>query len=338
MARAQTIGLDIAKDVFQVHGINSSGRTVVRRQLKRDELESFFKRRKPCLVGIEATSSSHYWARQLRKSGHSVRLIHPNHAKAYVKSQKNDPADAEAICDAVQRPNMRFIPIKSERQQALLIVHSTRDLLVREYTMAVSALRSHLCEFGVVRSSGTAGRSAAIAFAVSPALTALPPAARKAIRLLVDHIRRLREDVRLCEVEIARWHDMNPQSRRLATIPFVGKVTASAIVSAVGDFARFRSGRDFAAWIGLVPKQYSSGGRSRLGRISKRGNSYLRKLLYIAAHGIMRHAPLAKTVIGRWAAGLRKRKPRRVATVALAAKLARIMWSMLKHKTRFNCV
>ncbi len=234
------------------------------------------------------------------------------------------------------RPSMRFIPVKSETQQALLIVHSTRDLLVGEYTKGVSALRSHLAEFGIVTKRGTAGRNEALAFVNRPGFGKLPSVARQAMRMLVDHVRRLRQQIRQCETELSRSFKASAPARRLATIPYVAKITANAIVTTIGDGSQFRSGRYFAAWLGLVPRQMSSGGKQRLGRISKRGNPYLRKLLCLSAGGLLRYAPFAKSRAGAWALKLRARKPYKVTVVALAAKLARVIWSMLKHGTKFN--
>ena len=335
MTRIETIGLDLGKDIFQIHGVDSAGRVIVRKTLTRAEVTEYFGSIGPCLVGIEATGTSHHWARTLRKLGHSVRLMPAAYVKPYVKTNKNDAKDAEAICEAVRRPTMRFVAIKTEKQQASLMMHRVREVLVKQRVTLSITLRALLAEFGIVARRGSGGLRETLAFVEAPRLTQIPKPARKTLRCLVDAIRSLIGKIKEREADIAAEHDANASSQLLTTIPYVGRVTAHALVSTIGDASQFRSSRELAAWIGLVPRQHSSGGKQRLGRISKAGDTYLRKLLYFAARRAVHDPKLASHQVFRWARSLRKRKKPRVANVALAAKFARIIWAMLRYNRQY---
>lgn len=327
-----TIGLDLAKSVFQVHGVDATGKVVVRRKLRRCEVTRFFANLSPCLVGIEACGSAHFWARELKRLGHDVKLMPPQYVRPYVKTNKNDAADAEAICEAVTRPSMRFVPIKAAEQQAVLLMHRARELLIRQRTMLANALRAHMAEFGIVVPKGIQ-RLPKLATAIDDAdEDQLPVLARPVLRMLRDQIQDITARILAIEHEILRWHRDNAASQRLATIPGVGPITASAIVATVADAAQFGSGRQFAAWVGLVPKQHSSGGRERMGGISKRGDGYLRRLLVHGARAVIRwhRRPGARSL--PWLSGLLGRRHVNIAMVALANKSARIAWALLRHK------
>jgi transposase len=278
MKQISTIGLDIAKHVFQVHGIDGDGFVVVRRRLRRSEVLNFFARLSPTLVGMEACATSHHWARALRRLGHEVRLMPAQYVKAYVKRQKNDAADAEAICEAVRRPSMRFVPVKGAEQQAVLMLHRSRDLLVRQRTMLINALRGHLAEFGFIEVRGPS-RIADLVAILEAEDESIPECARQALAPLVAQLRSATQQIEMLDAEILAWHKQSEVSRRLATIPGVGPLTATAIAATVPDAKAFSTARQFAAWIGLVPRQNSTGGKARLGRISKQGDAYLRRLL-----------------------------------------------------------
>lgn len=324
---AITIGLDIAKRVFQAHGVDGSGRAVLRRKLGRSEVLEFFRSQPRCLIGIEACGTAHHWARELRALGHDVRLLPAAYVKPYVKRGKTDAADAEAICEAVSRPTMRFVPVKTPEQQAVLMLHRTRDLLVRQRTMLVNALRGHLAEFGIVARQGVGGVGELLAGLRDPAPAGLPGLAQQALLALAAEIEAL--DGRADEIEAAilAWHKGNQSSRRLATVPGIGPITASALVASVGEVSNFASARHFAAWLGLVPKQNSTGGKPRQGGISKAGDRYLRRLLVLGASAVVRHN---KAAVGEsWLAGVIARRPRMVAAVAQANKAARIVWALL---------
>lgn len=322
-----TIGLDIAKRAFQAHGVDAAGRAVLRRKLGRGEVLGFFRALPRCLVGIEACGSAHHWAREIRALGHEVRLIPAAYVKPYVKRGKTDAADAEAICEAVTRPTMRFVPIKTPEQQALLVLHRTRDLLVRQRTVLVNALRGHLAEFGIVARQGTGGVGELLALLRGAEEAPLPPLAKTALLGLVDGIEAIETQVADVEAAILAWHKANEASRRLATVPGVGPITATAILASVGDISNFRSARHLAAWIGLVPKQDSTGGKPRQVGISKAGDRYLRKLLVLGATTVIRHNK-TKAQEG-WLAGLLARRPAMVAAIAQANKTARIIWALL---------
>jgi transposase len=324
-----TIGLDIAKRVFQAHGADASGKAVLRRKLQRAEVLIFFAAMPPCLVGIEACSTAHHWAREITALGHQVRLMPASYVKPYVKRGKTDAADAEAICEAVTRPTMRFVPIKSAEQQAVLMLHRTRDLLVRQRTMLVNALRGHMAEMGIIAPQGISRVADLVAALLGEDDTKLPRLARYALRGLAAELEALGERVKEIEVAILAWHKDNEASRRLATIPGIGPITASAIVATVTDPSQFQSARQFAAWVGLVPKQNSSGGKERQGGISKQGDRYLRRLLVLGATAVIRHARTKITAQTAWLRGVLDRRPVRLASVAQANKTARIVWALL---------
>ncbi len=333
-----TIGLDLAKNVFQVHGVDGNGEVVVRRQLRRNAVLPFFSDLPSCLVGLEACGSSHHWARELKRMGHDVRLMPPHYVKPYVKRSKNDAADAEAICEAVSRPSMRFVPLKGEEQQSVLMLHRTRNLLVRQRTMLVNALRSHLSEFGVVVAKGIENISKLATIVESNEKGHLPTAAVTALTMIIDQLRDLNTRIDILEKEIVRRHRKNPESKRLATIPGIGPITASALSATITDASQFKSGRQLAAWLGLVPRQNSSGGKERLGRISKQGDKYLRQLLVIGATSMLGVVRQKRTPDDEWVIALLDKKPPRLVTVALANKMARIAWAVMSrqeiYKTR----
>ena len=322
-----TIGLDLAKHAFQVHGVDEAGRVVVRRQLRRDGVVDFFSNTPPCLVGMEACATAHHWARLLIAAGHQVRLIPPTRVKAYVqRGKKNDATDAAAIAEAVTRPHMAFVPVKSEDQQAVLMLHRTRDLLVRQRTMLINALRAHLAELGIVAAKGRRSANELIA---GLAEAAIPGLARTALRELAGQIESCQQRVEAIEKEIFVWHKTNEASRNLATIPGVGPITASLVAATVTDPAAFKNGRQLAAWLGLVPRQNSSGGKDRLGGITKTGDRSIRRLLVIGATSVIRYARTKAPGDADWLKALLDRKPARVVTVALANKMARIAWAVL---------
>lgn len=336
MSEITTIGLDIAKHVFQVHGVDGCGVAVLRRKLRRSEVLSFFQGIEPSLVGLEACATAHYWARELIALGHDVRLMPPAYVKPYVKRQKNDAADAEAICEAVARPTMRFVPVKSEEQQGLLMLHRTRELLIRQRTMLINALRAHLAEFGIVMRQGRAGVDMLIALLEDDEHDLLPAMAREALLPLAAQLEDGRARIALIDRRIHAWHRSNEQSRRLETIPGIGPITASALVATISDPSLFASGRQLAAWLGLVPRQNSSGGKERLGRITKKGDPYLRRLLVVGAHAVLRYARRKPTRTGLWASALLARRSYKLAAVALANKMARIVWAVMSRNEDYR--
>jgi transposase len=323
-----TIGLDLAKHWFQIHGIDAAGKVVVRRRLRRAEVVEFFRRQGPCLVGMEACATAHHWARELIALGHEVKLMPPAYVKAYVKRNKNDAADAEAICEAVTRPSMRFVPVKDVDQQSVLMMHRARNLLVRQRTMLVNALRAHLAEFGVIAPQGLRHVERLVA-AIEEDSPALPELARSILRLVVAQLNDTQAKVRQIEAKLAKWHRSNRVSKLLATVPGVGIMGASAIAATVSDPNLFRSGREFAAWLGMTPRQNSSGGKERLGRTSKRGDKYIRCLLVAGAVAVLRHARTRATKDAEWVRALLTRRPAKVVAVALANRTARIAWAVM---------
>ena len=329
------IGLDIAKHVFQVHGVDEEGRVVVRRQVRRGQVAPFFANLSPCLVGIEACPGAHHWARRLRGLGHEVRLMPPQYVKPYVKRQKNDAADAEAICEAVDRPTMRHVPAKTAEQQSVLMLHRTRELLIRQKVMLINAMRAQLNEFGVVGPQGRLGFSGLQKVITGETEADIPDLAREAMALLLGQLEELMARIRAVDKKILRWHKTNPVSQRLGTIPGVGPITASVIAATVGEPGRFRSGRQFAAWLGLVPRQNSSGGKQRLGRITKWGDSYIRRLLVLSSLSLIRYAR-HKPPSESWLAELLARRPAKVAAVAMANKTARIIWAVLRDQRSYR--
>ena len=324
-----TLGIDLAKSVFQLHGAGADGAVVLQKKLRRSAVLDFLGRLEACLVGMEACATSHYWARQIAALGHEVRLIPPAYVKPYVKRQKNDAADAEAICEAVTRPNMRFVPVKTEEQQSVLVLHRSRDLLMRQRTMILNAIRAHFAEFGIVAPQGPRNVMELIARLRDGEEPDLPEAAQSALLALAAQLESLGAEIRAIERQLMAWHRADAASQRLATIPGVGLLTATALAASVPDPSVFKSGRQFAAYLGLVPRQNSSGGKERLGHISKMGNGYLRKLLVVGATSVIRRAGTNDTRTGVWVRSLLERKPARVVTVAMANKSARIAWAVL---------
>jgi transposase len=331
MKEVITIGLDLAKNVFQVHGVDGSGDTVMRRQLRRSQLLPFFKKQRPCLVGMEACATSHHWARQLIELGHGVKLMPARYVKPYVKRNKNDAVDAAAICEAVTRPTMRFVAVKSAQQQSVLMLHRTRELLVRQRTMLVNAIRSHMAEFGIVAPVGVPRVKELFAVIADADDDRLPAIARACLEGLANQFLSLHEEIATAERRIHAWHRSNEASRRLETIPGIGPITATALAATITDPSVFTSGRELAAWIGLVPRQSSTGGKERLGRISKQGDQYLRWLLVAGAMSVIRQAKRRGTTSLPWLANLITNKPTKVAAVALANKMARIAWAVLRQ-------
>jgi len=331
MTEVSTIGLDLAKNVFQIHGVDVSGETVICRQLRRRQVLPFFRKRPPCLVGIEACATSHYWAREISALGHEVRIMPANYVKPYVKRNKNDAADAEAICEAVTRPSMRFVAVKTAEQQSVLMVHRTRELMVRQRTMLVNAIRAHMAEFGVVARVGLPQVRELLEVITDEADKRIPPLARTCLASLARQLLSLEREISAAEQRIHAWHRANEVSQRLETIPGIGPITASALAASITDPSVFRSGRELAAWIGLVPRQTSTGGKERLGRISKAGDHYLRWLLVAGAMTVIRHGRRTNFSKRPWLADLVARKPTKVAAVALANKNARTAWALLAN-------
>jgi transposase len=318
----------MAKNVFQVHGIDPEENVVVRKQLRRGQVTRFFEELSPCRVGLEACATSHYWARELTKLGHEVRLMPARDVKAYVKRNKNDAADAAAICEAVRRPTIRFVQVKSAEQQARLMQHRARDLLMRQRTQLINALRAHMAELGVTAPQGREGISELLEIIEDGGDTRLPLDARASLMILAAQLEAMKTSIGLLEKRIVAQHRLNQDSKRLETIPGIGIIGATAITATVTDPASFQSGRDFAAWIGLVPRQDSTGGKPRLGPISKQGDRYLRRLLVGGAVSLLRRAKLDPRRYP-WVTQMLARRPFKVVAVALANKMARIAWALL---------
>lgn len=325
MEEVTTVGIDLAKNVFSLHGVNGAGKTVLRRTVRRDRLAEVVAALPPCLIGMEACSGAHEWGRRFREHGHTVRLMAPKFVSPYRKSDKNDGNDAEAVCEAVGRPNMRFVPVKSVEQQALLTLHRVRYGFVVERTSIINRLRGLLSEFGVVLPL----RAVTVRRQAAQAAEALPELARRAIEDLLAQLRRLDERIEAYDAQIQAQAKLSEPARRLMRIRGVGPTTALAIVATVGDARAFKNGRQFAAWIGLVPGQHSTGGRSRLGHISKRGDAYLRNLLVQGARSVLHTAASHQDRRSRWALELKERRGYFRALVAIANKNARIAWALL---------
>ena len=336
MEAITTIGLDIAKSVFQVHGVDAAGNVIVRRQLKRRNVLAFLEKVPPCLVGIEACATSHHWSREITALGHTVRLMPPAYVKPYVKRQKNDAADAEAICEAVSRANMRFVETKTPEQQACLMLHRTRHLFIKQQTSVINAIRAHLAEFGIVARVGRNGVEELLRVAADPGDRRVPEVALACIAALGAQLRMLKAQILEFDRQIMAWHRSNETSKRLDEIPGVGPALATALVASVADPKAFRSGRNFSAWIGLVPKQHSSGGKDRLGSISKQGDRYLRSLFTAGALAVIRYAKIHGTRHRPWLAALLARRPTKVAAIALANKIARMAWAMMVKGERYK--
>ena len=336
MQTVTTIGLDIAKSMFQVHGVDAAGQVVIRRQLKRRYVLAFFQKLPACLIGIEACASSHHWSRELQALGHSVRLMPPAYVKPYVKRQKNDATDAEAICEAVARANMRFVPTKTPEQQSGLVLHRTRHLFVRQQTSVINVIRAHLAEFGIVAPVGRHGVEELLGIVADPSDKRVPEVARACLAALGAQLRVLKAQILEFDRMITAWHRSSETSRRLDDCPGVGPALATALVATVADPKAFRSGRNFSAWIGLVPKQHSSGGKDRLGSISKQGDRYLRSLFVAGALAVIRYAKIHGTKHRPWLTALLARRPTKVAAIALANKIARMAWAMMAKGERYK--
>jgi transposase len=330
MSEVSTVGIDLAKSVFQVHGSDTSGGVVFRKKLRRDQVMAFFSTLPRCVVAMEACASAHYWAREIAALGHDTKLIPPAYVKLFVKRQKNDMADAEAICEAAQRPTMRFVHGKSAEAQASAVVFRTRDLLVRQRTQLINALRGHLMEFGYIVRQG-AGHVGKLIGIVGDSASDIPAQARPVLAVIAQGLEALQTHIAQLDREIASRAKADPVAKRLMTIPGVGPVIATALVALAPAASTFRRGRDFAAWLGLVPRQHSSGGKERLGRTTKMGERSLRRLLIIGASSVTKVAARNPDKASGWLAGMLARKPRMLVTVAMANKMARTVWALMAH-------
>jgi transposase len=333
--KATTIGIDLAKNVFQVHAVNEYGKTVLKKQLKRDQMAEFFANLPAALIGMKACSGAHYWARKLTGMGHDVRLMAPQFVKPYVKTNKNDAADAKAICEAVARPNMRFVPIKNIEQQALLSLHRVRQGFISARTAQANQIRGLLSEYGIIIPQGISNITKLVPDLLEDASNELPGMFRLLVDRLMDHFKELYRQVAEIDVQIKAWHRQSELSCKLEKIPGVGPVTATALVATIGDAKNFDNGRQVAAWLGLVPRQHSSGGKSNLLGISKRGDSYLRMLLIHCARAVIFSAK-RKGVQEGWVHELVKRRNHNIAAVALANKIARTVWALWAHDREFR--
>jgi transposase len=330
-----TIGIDLAKHVFQVHGVDANDKVAFNKPLRRAQMLPYFAKLAPCLIGMEACASAHYWARELKKLGHDVRLMPAKDVKAYVKRNKNDAVDAAACCEAVRRPTVRTVPVKTPEQQAQLMQHRVRDLLVRQRTQAINALRSHLAELGIIAAQGYEGLKTLLSIIADGSDACLPENARVSLSALVAQIASCQAEIGAIEKRLLAQHRKNEDSKRLETIPGIGVIGASAIVATVPDASIFKTGRDFAAWIGIVSREDSTGGKQRLGPISKQGDRYLRRLLVAGAFAVLKRAKL-HPVKYPWLTQLLARKPPKVAAVALANKMARTAWAVLTKKENYK--
>jgi transposase len=326
--KISTVGLDLAKSVFQVHAVAANGEVLVRRALRRTQVLEFFRKLAPCLVGMEACGSAHYWAREIAALGHCVKMMPPAYVKPYIKRNKTDAADAAAICEAVTRPTMRFVPVKSAEQQAAGMGLKTRELLVRQRLQASNALRGHMAEFGVIAAKGMASLATLLAIIDDLEDTSLPDMARMALKELAAQIAALTARIDKLDRDIIATVKADEEARRLTSIPGVGPIIAATVRAVVPDPAGFRTGRDFAAWVGLTPRAQASGGKERLGAISKRGNKQLRTLLIVGATSVIKLARLGMA-LPKWTTALLARRPFKVVAVALANKIARTIWALL---------
>jgi len=334
--KATTVGIDLAKNLVQVHGVDERGRPVLRKQLKRNQVLPFFANITACLIGMEACCSAHYWARQLQKLGHTVKLMAPQFVKPYVKTNKNDLADAEAICEAVSRPTMRFVPVKNGEQQAVLSLHRARQGFVRARTAQANQIRGLLAEYGMIIPQGLCQIGKRLPAILEDGENDLPGLFRELLQRLGEHLKELDRQVRELDSQIQLWHREHEGSCRLAQVPGIGPITASALVASIGDAKSFENGRQLAAWLGLVPRQHSSGGKTVLLGISKRGDGYLRTLLVHGARSVLRVAENKANYEASWLAGLLKRRHPNVAALALANKNARIVWALLRHDRNYD--
>jgi transposase len=331
-----TIGLDIAKNVFQVHGVDARGRVVLRKRLARGRVLAFFANLPRCLVGLEACGGAHYWARELSALGHEVRLMPPQYVKAYVKTNKHDAADAEACCEAVQRPGMRFVPVKSADQQARLMLHRVRDQLISQRTATINALRGHLAELGIVAAQRQAGLRQLLAVLAEVEDDRIPPLGREVLQTLVAQLRQLEDRIAELDRRLVALTRSDPVCRALSEVPGVGPVIATAFAATVPDATNFRSGRHLAAWLGLVPRQHATGGKPRHLGLSKRGDAYLRRQLIHGGRALLRVSPGRSGPLWSWINALRARRPFNVVIAALANKLARILWAMLSRGAAYR--
>lgn len=330
------IGIDLAKVVLQVHGVDGRGKVAIRKQLKRHEVLRFFSNLPPCLIGMEACSSAHYWARKLVELGHTVKLMAPQFVKPYVKTNKNDARDAEAICEAVTRPNMRFVPVKNVEQQVLLGIHRARQGFVKARTAQANQIRGLLAEFGIVMPKGVRFLGQQMPGILEDAENGLPHTSRELFARLMSHFRELDRQMKELELQIKTWHRHSAASVRLEAIPGLGPLSASALVASVGNAKEFRNGRQFAAWLGLVPRQKSSGGKEQLLGISKRGDVYLRTLLIHGARSVLFSLKRRIDQAEGWLMRLAERRNPNIAAVALANKNARVAWALLAHERDYR--
>ena len=331
-----TVGIDLAKNVFQLHAVDERGKAVLRKQLRRDQITPFFANLAPCLIGMEACASAHHWGRVLQRLGHTVRLMAPQFVKPYVKTNKNDVADAEAICEAVSRPNMRFVPIKSVEQQAILSVHRVRQGFVKARTAQANQIRGLLGEFGLIIPQGISHIAERVPALLEDASNELPAALRQLIERLTAHLKELDRQVKEFERQIIAWHRSSELSRKLEKIPGIGPLAASALVASIADANSFDNGRQVSAWLGLVPRQCSSGGKSTLLGMSKRGDAYLRTLLIHGARSAILAAQRKSKNTNLWLTNLLNRRHPNIAAVALANKNVRTVWAMLAHDREFK--
>ena len=330
-----TIGIDLAKSVFQVHGVDKNGKAVLKKQLKREQMASFFSALPPCLIGVEACGSAHHWARRLTGFGHTVRLMAPQFVKPYVKSNKNDMADAEAICEAVSRPNMRFVPVKTMEQQAILSLHRVRQGFIKARTAQGNQIRGLLNEFGIILPQGIGHIVRRVPALLDQSSDEVPSSFKQLVDHLLSHFKELDRQVNEIELQIKIWHRSNELSYKLEKIPGIGPISATALVASLGNARSFDNGRQVAAWLGLVPRQHSSGGKPTLLGMSKRGDSYLRTLLIHGARAVI-HAAQRKQQADGWLNSLLERRNKNIAAVALANKNARIAWALLAHGREFR--
>ena len=331
-----TIGIDLAKTVFQVHGVDERGKTVLRKQLKRKDVVNFFANLEPCLIGMEACGSAHYWARKLSEPGHTVRLMAPQFVKPYVKTNKNDRNDAEAICEAVSRPNMRFVAVKTAEMQAVLALHRARQGFVKARTAQANQIRGLLAEFGIVIPKGIGHIAKRVPEILEDGENGLPGMMRQLLERLGEELKALDKQVREMERQITLWHRDNEPSCKLEAIAGIGPITASAFVASVGDAKSFKNARQVAAWLGMVPRHEGTGGKVKLGRISKRGDVYLRTLLIHGARAVIAAFERKPVQADGWFKQLLARRNKNVAAVALAAKNARIAWALLAHERSYQ--
>jgi transposase len=331
-----TVGIDLAKNVIQVHGVDERGKPVLKKPLKRSQVLPFFANLPSCLIGMEACGSAHYWARKLEQMGHTVKLMAPQFVKPYVKTNKNDAADAEAICEAVSRPSMRFVPVKNAEQQAVLSLHRARQGFIKARTAQANQIRGLLAEYGIVMPLGIDNIANRLPEILEDGENDLPGVFRQLLQRLSEHLKELDRQVDELNAQIQRWHRENAASRKLAEIPGIGPLTASALVASIGDAKNFENGRQLAAWLGLVPRQHSTGGKQTLLGISKRGDCYLRTLLIHGARAVIRVSEHKLESTASWLKRIVGRRNKNVAAVALANKNARIVWALLAHDRAFR--